>query len=47
MSKEASEVIVIVEEILLESCREEAESCKNLCKYFLNEYNRGDLLPNV
>jgi hypothetical protein len=48
MSKEVVEVIVIVvEEILGESCREEDESCKNLCKYFLNEYNRGELLSDI
>jgi hypothetical protein len=40
-------VFVIVEESLLESCRKEVESYKNLCKYFLNEYSRGELLSDL
>jgi hypothetical protein len=41
-------IVIVVEDyyILLLRVVEESllESCKNLCKCFLNEYNRGDLL---
>jgi hypothetical protein len=39
--------IVVVFELLLKGCREEAESYKNLYKYFLNGYNREELLLDL
>jgi hypothetical protein len=40
-----------VERLLRKFCKRVVEkklrATRTLCKYFLNEYNRGDLLPNV